>query len=303
MIVRDIQRFADIRYQARAYLSYLFSRNLHNHMPEPVFDSVLASVDKIAHEVDSFEALYVLDPKGEQVVDNVSKRKDFAVGKGANRSSKAYFYRAVKERRCVLTDPYPSSLTNDLTVTASFPLYDANKVLLYVICIDISLSDILKISGSTRLDRFSIGFSKTIYALFSLALFLVSAVVFFHGIKSFLFGNFSLASENVEETFRATILLTLSLAIFDLVKTIFEEEVLGRGKKKSSGIHKTMVRFLGSIVIALAIESLMLVFKFAAKEQTENVIYAVALLCGVTFLLIGLSVYLRLVNRGKSEGS
>jgi hypothetical protein len=301
MTIRDIQQFAEIRYQARAYLCYILTRNLQNHMPEPVLDHVLTRLDKIAHEVESFEALYVVDPKGEQVINNISKKSAYITGKGADRSSKAYFYRAVKEKRCVLTDPYPSSLTNDLSVTAAFPLYDEKEVLLYVVCIDISLKDILNISGTTKLDRFSINFSKFIYTLFSLALFLVSLVVFFHGIESIMFGWLNLTVTNVEDLFKATILLTLSLAIFDLVKTIFEEEVLGHSKKERNGIHKTMVRFLGSIVIALAIESLMLVFKFAAKEQTENITYAVLLLVGVTFLLIGLSIYLRLVNKKKSD--
>jgi hypothetical protein len=268
-------------------------------MPEPVLEHVLTRLDKIAHEVDSFEALYVLDHKGEQVIDNISKTRAFVAGKGTDRSSKAYFYRTVKEKRCVLTDPYPSSLTNDLCVTSAFPLYDDKGVLLYVICIDISLKDVLRISGMTKLDTFSANFSKVIYTLFSIALFLISSVVFFHGIENLIFSGLNLSAINIEELFRATILLTLSLAIFDLVKTIFEEEVLGHSKKERMGIHKTMVRFLGSIVIALAIESLMLVFKFAAKEQTENIIYAVLLLAGVTFLLIGLSVYLRLVDKKK----
>jgi len=46
--------------------------------------------------------------------------------------------------------------------------------------------------------------------------------------------------------------------------TIIEEEILGRYKEHNiSGPNKTMVRFLGSIIIALSIEVLMLVFKFA----------------------------------------
>ena len=44
--------------------------------------------------------------------------------------------------------------------------------------------------------------------------------------------------------FKATILLTLSLAIFDLVKAIFEEEVLGKEKKQGAGdSHQTMYAF------------------------------------------------------------
>ena len=98
--------------------------------------------------------------------------------------------------------------------------------------------------------------------------------------------------------FKSTILLTLSLAIVDLVKAIFEEEVLGQEKKHNSGdSHQTMVRFLGSIIIALSIESLMLVFKFALTDPSK-ILYAVYLIAGVTALIIGLSIY---INATKQE--
>ncbi len=101
--------------------------------------------------------------------------------------------------------------------------------------------------------------------------------------------------------FKSTILLTLSLAIFDLVKAIFEEEVLGKEKKSGSGeAHQTMVRFLGSIIIALSIESLMLVFKFALTDPSK-LIYAVYLIGGVTSLMIGLSIYLRVINSNNTK--
>ena len=100
-------------------------------------------------------------------------------------------------------------------------------------------------------------------------------------------------SLDIKDIFEATILITLSLAIFDLVRAIFEEEVLGRQKSQDSKmVHKTMIRFLGSIVIALAIEALMLVFKFTIIEP-EKLIYAVYLIGGVTLLLVGLSLYVK----------
>ena len=93
--------------------------------------------------------------------------------------------------------------------------------------------------------------------------------------------------------FEATILLTLSLAIFDLVKTIVEEEILGRHKEHNvSGPHKTMVRFLGSIIIALSIEALMLVFKFAITDPNK-LIYSLYIMLGVSSLLITLAVYIK----------
>jgi uncharacterized membrane protein YczE len=62
-----------------------------------------------------------------------------------------------------------------------------------------------------------------------------------------------------------------------------------------------MVRFLGSIVIALAIEALMFVFKFAARDETEQIIYAVYLVCAVTTLLVGLAIYMYLTNARKPK--
>ena len=104
---------------------------------------------------------------------------------------------------------------------------------------------------------------------------------------------------DIKSVFEATILITLSLAIFDLVRAIFEEEVLGRQKSQDSKVvHQTMTRFLGSIVIALAIESLMLVFKFAITAP-EKLLYAVYLIGAVTCLLIGLALYVKLTTHLK----
>lgn len=296
MVIREIQQFAEIRYKARAYLCYLFSRNMPNGLPEPSLETIQAGLDKIVNEVHAFEALYVLDYKGEQITGNITPNENSEEGKGKNRSNKSYYYRAVREGRCVLTDPYPSSITNDLTVTASMPIYDDKHELKYITCIDISLVDILKMAHPSSLYSAFGHTVKAVYSAFSLALFLVAMFLFIQGVESFFHSGFSFSSLDVKEMFESTIILTLSLAIFDLVKTIFEEEVLGRSHKEStSGIHKTMVRFLGSIIIALAIEALMLVFKFAIIGP-ENILYAVYLLAGVTLLLIGLSIYLRAVK-------
>ena len=101
--------------------------------------------------------------------------------------------------------------------------------------------------------------------------------------------------------FKATILLTLSLAIFDLVKAIFEEEVLGKEKSEGAGDgHQTMIRFLGSIIIALSIESLMLVFKFALTDPSK-LLYSVYLIGAVTALMIGLSIYIKANKSDKKD--
>ena len=297
MVIREIQQFAEVRPRARAYLCYLFTRNIPNRMPEPSIDVITASLDKIVHEVEEFEALYLLDHRGEQVINNITDDPHKKGGLGQNRSAKSYYYRAVREKRCVLSDPYPSTLTNELTVTASYPIYDDQGVLRYIACIDVSLEHVLKIAHPSSLQSAFGKSSQVIYSIFSLSLLAIAMLLLYNGMRSLFMHGFEFNLLDIEAMFQSTILITLSLAIFDLVKTIFEEEVLGRNERDdSSGIHKTMVRFLGSIIIALAIEALMLVFKYAIIDSS-HILNAVYLIGGVTLLLFGLAFYLRAISQ------
>lgn len=298
MIFKEIEEFSQIRYKARAYLCYLFNRNIPNNLPGVSAQNIKDGFDKIAHEVDGFDAFYILDKNGIQLEDTISLDPKNIIGKGANRSNKAYYYRSVRERRCVLTDPYPSSLTNRLCVTASMPIYNENKELVYVACMDIGLSELLAIISPGSVDGIFGKFTKLIYSVFSLALFAISLVLFIYGIKGFLLKSFN--EINISEVFESTIVLTLALAIFDLVKAIFESEVLGKPNHHQNGGSRTMVRFIGSIIIALAIESLMLVFKFAITDPSQ-IFYAIYLIGGVGFLMIALSCYLFVLKRSSID--
>ena len=301
MIVREIEQFGEIRVKARAYLCYLLQRYIPNYMPEPSLDNIINTLKILKKEIPHAEAFYILDKSGMQIIDAISNNPEYRKGKGINRSMRAYYYRAVKEKRCILTDPYPSLLTHELTVTASYPIYNEKKQLVYIVCIDLSLSDALKIFHPTSIDSIFGNFTKIAYFLFTFALLVVAILLFFKGIMSILEYGYHFQNLDIKEIFESTILITLSLAIFDLVKTLFEEEVLGHHKKRgTSDIHKTMIRFLGSIVIALSIEALMLVFKFAIIGP-EKIIYAVYLVGAVTLLLFGLSFYLKSVREYKEE--
>jgi len=301
MVSKEIREFEEIRVRARAFLCYLLSRNIPNNVPQPNLDTIIQALKKIKKENKDIDALYVLDAKGVQIIDAISNDPKFRKGKNVNKSMRAYYYRAAKEKRCILTDPYPSSITKELIVTASYPVYDDKNKLHYIVCIDISLNKILKIAHPTSIDSIFGKFNKAAYSLFCFALFLVAFLLFFKGLTSIATYGISIGKLDIKEIFESTILITLSLAIFDLIKTIFEEEVLGRTKKEDAAedIHKTMIRFLGSIIIALSIEALMLVFKFAIIGP-EKILYAVFLLLGVTFLLFGLAYYLKSIKQHSS---
>ena len=293
MVVSEIEEFSEIRTKARAYLCFLLQRYIPNYVPEPSLDNIVNALKILKKELPLADAFYILDKTGNQIMDAVSNNPEYRRGKGVNRSMRAYYYRAVREKRCVLTDPYPSLLTHDLTVTASYPIYDENKQLMYIVCVDISLKNLLKMFHPASIDSYFGQFAKVIYGFFTFALLIVALLLLAKGIGSVIAYGIVFKDVDIKEIFESTILITLSLAIFDLVKTLFEEEVLGHHKKAhKNDIHKTMIRFLGSIIIALSIEALMLVFKFAIIGP-EKIMYAVYLIGAVTFLLLALSYYLK----------
>jgi len=301
MIAKEIKEFSSLRTHARAYMCYLFTRNIPNKMPNPNLEHIEYALTKISKQLSSIELLYILDAKGKQIIDSISDKKEQQIGKDENRSNRAYYYRAVKEKKCILTDPYPCLFVSGLTVTASYPIYDDKNNLKYVVCIDISLSKLIKIVQPTTVSVIFKNFSKIVYTIFTIALFAVACLLFYVGVTSINLHSGDIHLVDIKEMFESTILLTLSLAIFDLVKAIFEEEVLEKSPKgESFEIHKTMTKFLGSIIIALAIEALMLVFKFAITGP-EKIIYAVYLIGGVTMLLFALSFYLKFTNEIKDR--
>ncbi len=294
MKIKEIEEYAQVRTKARAYLCYIMSRNIAQNIRSGNIDTVLSKLNDLKQSISKAEVVYAIDSNGVQITDNISDNKNLSgIGKGDDRSDRAYYYRTLGEHRCSLTDPYPSLVTNEMVVTSSFPIYDELDNLLCIICVDITLENILKMVHPSSVDSISGRISKITYAAFSVALSSVALLLFVKGITSFLHFGLDFSVIEINKIFEATILLTLSLAIFDLVKAIFEEEVLGKEKKHGSGeSHQTMVRFLGSIIIALSIEALMLVFKFALTDPVK-LQYAVYLISGVSLLLISLSLYMK----------
>ena len=299
MLTRDMQHYAESRTQARAYFCYLFSKNLPNNLPSISEKSVTDRLRKIMGDLQDCEGVYLLNEKGDQVTPTYlpdGGHTDTCIGQ--RRSNRAYYYRAMKEKRCTITDPYPSLITQELTITASKPIFNENGEIKYVACLDMPLSAVLKIAHPMAMESFSGRFFRIGYAAFTLVLAMVALLLFLKGVGYFFSQGIGIHTIEINQIFSATILLTLALAIFDLVKTLFEEEVLGRHTENQSSAdpHKTMVRFLGSIIIALSIEALMLVFKYAMTEP-DKMINAMYIVGSVSILLISLAIYIKFTGK------
>ncbi|MBN2815853.1 MAG: PDC sensor domain-containing protein [Campylobacterales bacterium] len=293
MKASDIQNFSEGRTKARAYFCYLFSKNIPNRLPSLSQEMIIPRLLKIKADLENCEGVYLLDHQGVQVSPTYiqSAQKDEDIGK--IRADRAYYYRAVREKRCTITDPYPSLITGNLTVTASAPIYSETGTLKYIACLDMPLAEVIKISHLNLVDNLYGKLFKFSYAVFAFALMAVALLLFVHGIESFFVQEINFKHIAIEEMFKATILLTLSLAIFDLAKTLIEEEVIGQHREHNiSEPHKTMVKFLGSIIIALSIEGLMLVFKFAITDPNK-LLYSFYIVGGVALLTVSLAVYIK----------
>ncbi len=296
MVASDIQQFSEGRTKARAYFCYLFSKNIPNRLPSLSQEMIMPRLLKIKADLENCEGVYLLDNKGVQVTPTYSANREIDEDAGKIRADRAYYYRAVREERCTLTDPYPSLITGELTVTASSPIFCEDGNLKYVACLDMPLDEVLKIAHLNTFDTLFSQFFKYSYGLFAVALIAVALLLFVHGVQSFFVKEITLSHLAIDDMFKATILLTLSLAIFDLAKTLIEEEILGRHKEQNiAGPHKTMVKFLGSIIIALSIEALMLVFKFAITDP-QMLLYAMYIIGGVALLILSLAVYIKLTK-------
>lgn len=93
----------------------------------------------------------------------------------------------------------------------------------------------------------------------------------------------------------------ISLAIFELG--------IGVGKEYSSdnengnlymNVRRTITRFVGTVCIALVLESLIMIIKYSQLELAGNLFYPVGIVIGSAVLLISLGVFLKL-TKGYTE--
>jgi len=287
----QMKQFLEGRKKLRSYFCNFFNKKLQIKTLSPNKENLISGLLDIKSNVDNAKSVYILDDNGIQITATYTAHKQIK-DIGQDRSEKEYYYRAVKDGQCNITDPYLDS-NGGLNVTVFKPIYSDENKLMYVLCMDMPLEEVIKISHMNVGEVFFTYFFKGVYALFAFSLMAVALLLFVKGTQSFFQHDISPEHFDIKYVFEATILLTLALAIFDLSKTLIEEEMLGWSKDNDiSGPHKTMVKFLGSIIIALSIEALMLVFKFAITDPKE-LIYAMYMVGGVTMLLIGLAIYIK----------
>lgn len=165
--------------------------------------------------------------------------------------------------------------------------------------LEINLHQLIAWLMGDRERRRAIPWFRAVYIVLSLALFLIVATLIWHGLEQ-LYLLLCGTQQNRLGAFSAIIFLTLALAVFDLGKTILEEEVLlHKDIFRHSAIRRTITRFIAAILIAVSIEGLLLLFK-GSLGQVELLWPAVGVMGCAVGLLLALGLYVFLGARAEA---
>ena len=98
----------------------------------------------------------------------------------------------------------------------------------------------------------------------------------------------------------ALAVLTVALAALELGQTVLEEEVLREAQMSApTRVRRFLSRFMVVLVVALSIETLVLVFRFS-HETPENLPYAAVVGIATAALLVAWGAFVRM-NRAAEE--
>jgi len=234
----------------------------------------------------SLELVYVCDDvKLIQISPNIYRNKQSQLQIG---DSRKYILNKLNfnDSGVSISQPYISSATGDTCITV------AKKEHGNIYFLDFKVLELLQRLGLIEIHKEFNIVSKSFY--FTTAMVMIVLALFTIGYSSYEFINsvFFKSGLSIESIFKPVIALTLGLAIFDLAKTIIEQEVVFKNySKNSSSEYKVLIKFSITIIIALLIESLMVVFKIAI-DNYEQMIHAVYLIGGVSLLFIALGLFI-----------
>lgn len=239
----------------------------------------------------SLELVYITNKETKiQTSENVYKDKIDLSAKNKDRSSiisKLQF----KDNNMAFSTPYISSATrsNCITVTVK----EGNEIIFLDFRIDILLEKLNLLELNKPFHSLTKGFY--IFAGFSMIILAIITIAF--SLYDFLYYLFIKKDISLEVMFKPIIALTLGIAIFDLAKTILEQEVFFKSYSKNSKVEtKILTKFLSTIIIALSIEALIVVFKIALNNY-DKMVNAFYLIAGISLILISLTVFINYSNK------
>lgn len=185
-----------------------------------------------------------------------------------------------------ITKPYISSASGDTCITL------AKKENGKIYFLDFDISSLLQRLGLVDIHSGFNFINKSFYFLTANIMMMLAVFTIGYSIYSFSNSLMVQGELSIDAIFKPVIALTLGLAIFDLAKTVFAQEVVFKSYSKSSyEEYRILIKFSITIIIALLIESLMVVFKIAI-DNYEHMIHAFYLIAGVSVLIVAIGIFI-----------
>ncbi|MDD3505571.1 MAG: hypothetical protein PHX65_03365, partial [Sulfurimonas sp.] len=255
-------------------------------LPKNYIDEALQIIEKHRY----IQLIYGVNSEFKQTTPVISKKES---DKSLIGSDKSHYFTKLQldENDIYISNPY----IHHKTGKASLSLVHFIDSTYYVF--DINLIHLLEDLKLIEYNSFHDKTKRIVYFFGSTLLALVAVALIAYGGFVFLILMFSLSSSDfLHDVFRSIISITLGLAIYDLAKQIFEHEVIYQTFHQSEDKrYKVLGKFLISIIIALSIETLMVVFKIAL-EDTSKMLSAFYLLIGTTIMLVGLGYFYKTIQ-------
>ena len=133
-------------------------------------------------------------------------------------------------------------------------------------------------------------FNKIIYLAIALVLMLL-AVVLVVGAMWTLVTRTVAGESDTFGLLHSVGLIIVSVAVFDVGKFLFEEEVLhDRELRSIREARRSLTKFMTIIIVALSLEALVLVFE-TTREQVSALLYPSVLMSSAVLALVGLGVF------------
>jgi len=237
----------------------------------------------------SLELVYTSDQDYIQNSKNIYRTKEVTLSRSYDRK---YLVHKTNDSFC-FHDPYLSTATDQLCITVVCKI-DSGYLFL-----DFRVRSLLERFDLIETQRGMNLINKLAYACIGggLLFFGIFLVLYgFYDFSSYFFGDRAVSLETV---FKPIISLTLGLAVYDLGKTILDEEVLPSTQHKSEGFNaKTLLKFSVSIIIALLIESLLVVFKISLLDY-KDLPYAAMLIGAISTLILVFGIFIYLTKKGR----
>ena len=135
--------------------------------------------------------------------------------------------------------------------------------------------------------------TNAFYTIVSLILMIFAAVLVATGPIA-LVGALLQGDPFVEAIVSSLSYLILSIAVFDVAKYVYDEEVRrGREMRKAAETRRSITKFLTVIIIAVLMDALVALSK-AGQGELNQLVYPVILIMGGVALLLSLGIFQRL---------